>query len=128
MFTFLRDTKQFNDMKSKSNEISISERKIIVKMWKDGKSRRDIAISVGRQYYFIQRVIDHFKSTGIYSSNPRPGRSSKLTIRERRNMISLLKKNPRSTTAQIAIYVNEKFNKKHLCRYCKKNIEKGWIP
>ncbi|GFT86420.1 transposable element Tc1 transposase [Trichonephila clavipes] len=44
-------------MESKSKEISISERKIIVKMWKDGKSRRDIARSVGRQYSPIQPQI-----------------------------------------------------------------------
>ncbi|GFX21755.1 hypothetical protein TNCV_546921 [Trichonephila clavipes] len=69
-------------MESKSTEISISERKIIEKMWKDGKSRRDIARSVRRQYSSIQRVIDNFKSTGIYASKPRP---SKPIIRERRS-------------------------------------------
>ncbi|GFX85120.1 ATP-dependent DNA helicase [Trichonephila clavipes] len=57
------DTEQFKAMETKSKEISISEREIIVKMKKYGKSRRDIARSVGRKYSSIQRVIDHFKST-----------------------------------------------------------------
>ncbi|GFU74289.1 hypothetical protein TNCV_4168791 [Trichonephila clavipes] len=43
--------------------------------------RRGNSRSVGRQYSSIQRVIDNFKSAGIYTSKPRP---SKLTIRERR--------------------------------------------
>ncbi|GFY19319.1 hypothetical protein TNCV_4127061 [Trichonephila clavipes] len=66
-------------------EISTSERKINVKMWKDGKSRRDRARSVGRQYPSIQHIIYNFKSTRVYTSKPILSRPSKLTIREKRS-------------------------------------------
>ncbi|GFY30806.1 hypothetical protein TNCV_3119661 [Trichonephila clavipes] len=72
-----------------------------MKIQKDGKSRYDIARSVGRQYPSIQRVADNFKSTGIYASKPRPGHPFKLTIRERRSMIPLLKTNPCLTVLDI---------------------------
>ncbi|GFW20171.1 transposable element Tc1 transposase [Trichonephila clavipes] len=94
-------------------------------MRKDGKSRRDIARSVGRQYSSIQRVIDNFKSTGIYTSKPRPGRPSNLTIRERRSMISLLEKNSRLTVAQIATDVHEKFNKSICADTARKILKKA---
>ncbi|GFS60433.1 hypothetical protein TNCV_946891 [Trichonephila clavipes] len=61
-------------------------------MEKDGKSRRDIARSVGRQYSSIQHVICNFKSTRVYTSKPRLSRPSKLTIREKRSMTSMVKK------------------------------------
>ncbi|GFY01868.1 hypothetical protein TNCV_1468561 [Trichonephila clavipes] len=81
-------------MGSKKKELSTSERKIIVKMRKDGKSRRDTARSIGRQYSSIQHVIYNFKSTKVYTSKPLLSRPSKLTIREKQSMTSMVKKNP----------------------------------
>ncbi|GFX47715.1 hypothetical protein TNCV_699691 [Trichonephila clavipes] len=79
-------------MENKKKEISTSERKINVKMGKGGKSRRDVARSVGRQYSSIQHVIYNFKSTRAYKSKPLLSRPSKLTIREKRSMTSMVKK------------------------------------
>ncbi|GFS73043.1 hypothetical protein TNCV_3606381 [Trichonephila clavipes] len=55
-------------------------------MLKDGKSRRDIARSVGRQYSSIQHVIYNVKSTRVYTSKPLLSLPSKLTIREKRKV------------------------------------------
>ncbi|GFX17319.1 uncharacterized protein TNCV_3553241 [Trichonephila clavipes] len=64
---FWGDKKQFKDMESKRKEISVSERKITVKMWKVSKSRRDVVRSVGQQYSSIQRVIYYSKFTRVYT-------------------------------------------------------------
>ncbi|GFW34067.1 hypothetical protein TNCV_287511 [Trichonephila clavipes] len=77
-------------MKSKSKGISVSERKIIEQMSKDGKSRRDTDRFVGREFSSIQWVIENFKSTGVYTSKPRTGRPSKLTIREQRRFVNTI--------------------------------------
>ncbi|GFX53193.1 hypothetical protein TNCV_361881 [Trichonephila clavipes] len=81
-------------MESNRKEISTSERKITIKMWKDAKSRQDIPRSVGQQYSSIQRVIYNFKSIRFYTSKPRLRRPFKLTIREKRSMTSMVKKTP----------------------------------
>ncbi|GFX56448.1 hypothetical protein TNCV_73941 [Trichonephila clavipes] len=78
-------------MEHKRKEISVSEHKIIVERWKDGKNRRNTDRSVGRQYSSIQHIINSFKPTGVYASKPRSGRPSKFTIRVKRSMISLEK-------------------------------------
>ncbi|GFX01837.1 FLJ37770-like protein [Trichonephila clavipes] len=44
-----------------------------------------MAKTVGRQYSSIQCVIYKFKSTRVYTSKPRLGRPSKLTIRVKRS-------------------------------------------
>ncbi|GFW32654.1 hypothetical protein TNCV_3679021 [Trichonephila clavipes] len=75
------------------------------------KKRRDIARSVGRQYLSVHHVIYNFKSTRVYTSKPHLSRSSKLTIREKRNMTSMVKENPCLTAIQIATDIHEKFNK-----------------
>ncbi|GFW89653.1 hypothetical protein TNCV_1025371 [Trichonephila clavipes] len=69
-------------MESKRKEIRVSEGKTTLKMWKDAKSHRDIARSVGQQYSSIQHVIYNSKSTRVYTSKPRLGHPSELPIRE----------------------------------------------
>ncbi|GFY35399.1 hypothetical protein TNCV_194921 [Trichonephila clavipes] len=51
------------------------------------------------------------KSTRVYSSKPRLSRPSKLTIREKRSMTSMVKKNPCLTATQIATDIYEKLDK-----------------
>ncbi|GFW79436.1 hypothetical protein TNCV_3459061 [Trichonephila clavipes] len=94
-------------------------------MWKDGKSRRDITISVGRQYSSISRVINNFKTAGIYSAKPRSGRPSKLTTREKRKYAMRGGKNPRLTATQIATDIHEKFNKNICADTARKILKKA---
>lgn len=99
-------------MELNRKEICVSERKVIIKLWEEGKSFREIARIVGRRHSSVQRVVNNFKSTGIITSKPRSGRPSKLSIRERRSIIGSVKKNPRITAPQIAKDIELKFNKK----------------
>ncbi|GFY00493.1 transposable element Tc1 transposase [Trichonephila clavipes] len=93
-------------------------------MGNDGKSRQDIVGSVGRQYSSIQHVIYNLKSARVYSSKPRSGRPSKLTIREKRSMTSMMKKNPCLTVTQIATDICEKLSKNIWANTARKILKK----
>lgn len=92
-------------------EIDIAERKIIIDLWKRGKSLRLIAETVNRRHSSIQKVIMNYKSTGLLTSKPRSGRPSALSIRESRFIIRSVKINPRLSASQIAKSVAERFQK-----------------
>lgn len=78
-------------MGRKRTEINPSERKIIVDLWKKGKSMRSIGQIVSRTHSSIQGVINNYKSTKTFVSKPRSGRPSKLTNGEKRYVISSVK-------------------------------------
>lgn len=112
-------------MESKRKEISVSERKIILKLWEEGKSFREIGKTVGRQHSSVQRVVNNFKSTGILTSKPRSGRPSKLTLRERRNIVASVKANPRISASQIAKDLQFKFRKQICADTVRKILKKA---
>ena len=93
-------------METKGKEISLSERKIIIKLWKDGESFRKIGQTIGRTYSSVQRVVNNFKKTGILTSKPRSGRPKILSAREERKIINMVKVNPRITSTKIIGNVN----------------------
>lgn len=99
-------------MDQRRKEIDIGERKIIVSLWQNSKSYREIAKIVGRQYSSVQRVINNFKQTNCLESKPRSGRPKKLTEREERNITILVKSNPRLTASQISKDIEVKYQKK----------------
>ncbi len=49
----------FKKMETKGKEISLSERKIIIKLWKDGESFRKIGQTIERTYSSVQGVINN---------------------------------------------------------------------
>lgn len=112
-------------MGNNRKEISVDERKIIIKFWKEGKSFRNIAKDVGRQYSSVQRVINNFKSTGIYTSKPRCGRPPKLSSRERRDLIKQVKVNPRLTASQLSENTMVKFDKNICADAVRKILKKA---
>ena len=101
-------------MSAKGKEISVDERKIILKLREDGESFREIGRVVNRTESSVRYVIQTFKKTGIITSKPRSGRPRILTDRETRKVVSLVKVNPRLTASQIAEDVKLQF-KKTIC-------------
>lgn len=112
-------------MESKGKEIGVGERKIIIKLWKEGKSFRKIGQTVGRTYSSVQRVINNFKATGILTSKPRNGRPEKLSFREERKIICMAKTNPRTTSTKIVENVQQTFNKKICAETARKILHKA---
>ena len=86
----------------KVKEVNTPERKIIVYLWKKGKSLCEIGRIVERTYSSVQRAVDNFKKTRVLESKPRPGRPPKLTDRE---------KYSRLTSSKIAENFNVQFQK-----------------
>ena len=74
-------------MPSKGKEISPAEREIIVKLFNEGKTYREIGRTVGRTHSSIQRVVKNFQSIGVFVSRPRSGRPPILTSRETRKVL-----------------------------------------
>lgn len=112
-------------MESKGKEISVSERKIIIKLWKEGKSFRKIGQTIGRTYSSIQRVINNFKETGILTSKPRSGRPKILSVREERSIINMAKVNPRITSSKIIGNVKQMFKKSICAETARKILRKA---
>lgn len=98
-------------MEKKGKEISVDERKIIMKLFVEGKSLRDIGQTVGRAHSSIQRVISNYTSTGSIISKSRTGRPPLLTKRENKRIIQLVRLNPRITAYQVKLEVEERFSK-----------------
>lgn len=74
-------------MAVKRKTTSSDESEISVKLWKEGKRLREIAIFVGRTHSFIQRVICNYKSRGFTDGKHRSGRAFKLSeVEERYNI------------------------------------------
>ncbi|GIY75022.1 hypothetical protein CEXT_704891 [Caerostris extrusa] len=82
------------DLKGKA--ITPEERKIIIKLRNEGKTLREIGKIVGRTHSSIQRVINNYTSSKSIISNPRSGRPSKLTTREKRYVFKSVRLNPRN--------------------------------
>lgn len=98
-------------MAPKTKKISADERRIILKLRKEGKSLGEIGQITGRTHSSVQYVVQTFNATGSIVSKPRCGRTSKLTVREKRTVLQSVKKNPRITAFQISESIKNSFGK-----------------
>ena len=53
-------------MDRKGKEIDISERKIMIKLWKDGQNYRQIGRTVGRSWTSVRTVFQSFEKSRNY--------------------------------------------------------------
>lgn len=98
-------------MEQKGKEISVGERKLIIKFFLDGKSYREIGALVGRAHSSIQKVINNYNTTGSILSKTRSGRPPLLTHREQTTVIKSIRLNPRMTAHQVSLQIEESFSK-----------------
>lgn len=101
-------------MANKGKTFSSARENSLSNYKKEGASYREIAGDVGRQYSLIERVVRNFKSTGEFSSKSRSGRPSMLPRRERRSVLTMVKKKPRLTAREMTIEIKQNF-KKQIC-------------
>ncbi|GIX86351.1 hypothetical protein CEXT_377201 [Caerostris extrusa] len=114
-------------MDLKGKEITPEERKIIIKLRNEGKTLREIGKIVRRTHSSIQRVINNYTSSKSIISQPRSGRPSKVTAREKRYVFKSVRLNPSISAFQIANDVRERFKKTLHEDTIRKNFEKGWV-
>ena len=87
-------TQLISTMNRKKCETSLSEREIIVKLFKEGKSERKIGTIIGRSRSTIQYILKKFKEENMIINKARSGRPRKLTSREETSIVRAVKKNP----------------------------------
>lgn len=73
-------------------ELSIEERNIIINNNKMGKSYSEIAKIINRSKSTVQKVINRFKIENIIENKPRTGRPPKLSNRDERKIVDIIKK------------------------------------
>lgn len=62
---------------------------------------------MGRAWIPLLADVMNLKNTEILTSKPRSGRPSKLTHREARSVLSLVKANARTTASKVALNVQQ---------------------
>ncbi|GIY50056.1 hypothetical protein CDAR_597571 [Caerostris darwini] len=88
-------------MGRKSKETSVSERELILKLRKNGKSYNKISDLVGRPRSTVQSIIKKFAATGKVQNSSRTGRPCLLTSSDRRFLVRPLKKDPEISSINI---------------------------
>ncbi|KAH7031777.1 Homeodomain-like protein [Linnemannia elongata] len=81
--------------------LSIGEQGEIVGMWKSGRTPAEIARSVGQSRATVGNVIKRYRERGNYEPRKSPGRPKKLDARAVRQVVSIAKRNRRSTLTDI---------------------------
>lgn len=85
-----------------SKEIPLDTRRIIVKLYCEGKSMSEISKLIGRAKSSVQYVIQHHGNTGSLKSKPRSGRPKKLSDATNRTILRKVKENPHISAPKIA--------------------------
>lgn len=94
-------------MSQKRKETTIDERKIILNAYNQNKSIREICSLVNRPRTTITGIINRFKDDPECVYQPRSGRPSALSVREKRQIINMIKKEPKTPSSEIAAMVKE---------------------
>ena len=84
-------------MPRKSKETTVEERRIIFKMRDDGKSLKEIAKCTQRSISTIHSILGRKK----LENSCRPGRPTKMSYRDKANIIRQVKENPRVSAVEI---------------------------
>lgn len=98
-------------MGRKQKETTESERKIILELHKKSKSYAEIAEIVKRSRFTVASIVRRYKGSSDVTSFPRTGRPRKLTAREETNIIRKIKKNPKTTSTELAAECLEELGK-----------------
>lgn len=98
-------------MSDRRRELPVQVRELIIKLWNEGKTMRDIGNTIGKPHATVQRIINNFKEKGNVLTKPRSGRPKALNDREERAVIRMVKVTPKITAPKIAIMVSTPFKK-----------------
>lgn len=94
-------------MGRKGKETTEEERKIIINLRNTNKTIKEISEIVKRPKSTITSILHRFDGCTNYKNKDRDGRPKKLTERESRKLIQIVKKNPKITSSKIAGQIKE---------------------
>ena len=82
-------------------KINIWKRFEIIKEIENGLSQRQVANKLLISRRSVQEIFKKYESKGVINDLPRCGRPSIISLREKRNLVRLSKKNPYSTPSEL---------------------------
>lgn len=82
-------------------EIDLGTRKIIIKLYCEGKSMSEVGKTVGKSKSSVQYVINHYGETGTIKNKPRSGRPKLLSDNTKRYIVRKIKANPKLSAPKI---------------------------
>ncbi|GFQ67823.1 uncharacterized protein TNCT_634401 [Trichonephila clavata] len=88
---------------SSRRETTESERLLVVKWSKEGKSLREITSLIGVTHGCVQKILQKYKKTGSVASIPGRGRKEILSTTVKRKIIHSVKKDPRMSASKLAL-------------------------
>ncbi|XP_047116087.1 uncharacterized protein LOC124796046 [Schistocerca piceifrons] len=98
-------------MGRKEKETTIDERNIVVAQYFQHKSYAEIANIIGRSRATVQSIVKRYKDRHVVINSERHGRPQKLTTREPRMLLRIIKKNPKTTASTLSVHVHDHFRK-----------------
>lgn len=87
---------------AKSRETTFEEREIIINLYKNGKSERNIAELCSKPRSTINSIIKKYKTSGTIFNKVRSGRPSKISDRLKTKIVRQIKINPKISAPKIA--------------------------
>ncbi|GFR05831.1 uncharacterized protein TNCT_735051 [Trichonephila clavata] len=97
---------------SSRRETTVSERLLVVKWSKEGKSLREIASLIGVTHCCVQKILQKYKKTGYVANIPGRGRKEILSTTAKRNIIHSVKKDPRVSASKLALSMSSTIGEK----------------
>ncbi|XP_055943149.1 uncharacterized protein LOC129972870 [Argiope bruennichi] len=97
---------------SSRRETTESERLLVVKWSKEGKSLREIASLIGVTHGCVQKILQKYKKTGSEANIPGRGRKEILTTTAKRKIIHSVKKDPRVSASKLVLSMSSTIGKK----------------
>ncbi|GFS51667.1 transposable element Tc1 transposase [Trichonephila clavipes] len=97
---------------SSRRETTESERLLVVKWSKEGKSLREIASLIGVTYGCVQNILQMYKKTGSVAHIPGRGRKEILSTSAKRKIIHSVKKDPRVSASKLALSMSSTIEEK----------------
>ena len=98
-------------MDRKGKQTNLEEREIILNLYDRKTSYAEIAKIVRRNPSTVWFVIHRFKKTHSLVNKPRKGAPPKLSSRDRRQLVEMVKQNPRTTASEIRGHLEETLGK-----------------
>lgn len=98
-------------MSERNREIPFPVRKIIIDLWNEGNSFRNIGKIVKKPHTTIQYIVKQYKLTGSYKIRSRSGRPKKMTPREEASIVRQIIIDPKKSAPKLKEEVRELFSK-----------------
>lgn len=88
-------------MGPKTSEMSVDLRKLIVRLYCEGKSMREISQIVKKSKSTVQYIIEHYGKCGTVINSPRSGRPKVVNPTQEREILREIKTNPIQSATEI---------------------------